>query len=113
MRSTLTDIAREAGVSPATVDRVLNNRAGVRARTREVVLETAQRLGYIAENSNSPVPRSVFSGDFIRLDFALPAGTNSFIKMLHRHIEAQAHARPDLDVHVSTCLLYTSDAADE
>ncbi|TIU85178.1 MAG: LacI family transcriptional regulator, partial [Mesorhizobium sp.] len=51
MRSTLTDIAREAGVSAATVDRVLNNRAGVRARTREVVLETAQRLGYIAENS--------------------------------------------------------------
>lgn len=102
MRSTLTDIAREAGVSPATVDRVLNNRAGVRARTREVVLETAQRLGYIAENSNSPVPRSVFSGDVIRLDFALPAGTNSFIKMLHRHIEAQAQARPDLDVHVST-----------
>ncbi|TIT97146.1 MAG: LacI family transcriptional regulator, partial [Mesorhizobium sp.] len=35
MRSTLTDIAREAGVSPATVDRVLNNRPGVRARTRE------------------------------------------------------------------------------
>ncbi|MEP6564065.1 MAG: LacI family DNA-binding transcriptional regulator, partial [Mesorhizobium sp.] len=102
MRSTLTDIAREAGVSPATVDRVLNNRAGVRARTREVVLETAQRLGYIAENSNSPVPRGAFSGDVIRLDFALPAGTNSFIKMLHRHIEAQAQARPDLDVHVST-----------
>ena len=30
MRSTLIDIAREAGVSSATVDRVLNNRAGVR-----------------------------------------------------------------------------------
>ncbi|HLW91992.1 MAG TPA: LacI family DNA-binding transcriptional regulator, partial [Roseiarcus sp.] len=26
MRSTLVDVAREAGVSPATVDRVLNNR---------------------------------------------------------------------------------------
>lgn len=102
MRSTLTDIAREAGVSAATVDRVLNNRAGVRARTREVVLETAQRLGYIAENSNSPTPRHAPPGDVIRLDFALPAGTNSFIKMLHRHIEAQARSRPDLDVRVAT-----------
>src|SRR5207245_11256384 len=45
VRSTLTDIAREAGVSPATVDRVLNNRPGVRARTREIVIELAQRLG--------------------------------------------------------------------
>ena len=48
MRSTLIDIAREAGVSAATVDRVLNNRAGVRGRTREIVIETAQRLGYIS-----------------------------------------------------------------
>ena len=45
MRSTLTDVAREAGVSAATVDRVLNNRAGVRERTREIVIETARRLG--------------------------------------------------------------------
>ncbi|MER8652555.1 LacI family DNA-binding transcriptional regulator [Mesorhizobium sp. M0586] len=101
MRSTLTDIAREAGVSAATVDRVLNNRPGVRARTREIVLEMAQRLGYIAEGPNGAPPR-LSPGEVIRLDFALPAGTNSFIKMLHRHIEAQALARPDLDVHIAT-----------
>ncbi|MET2831485.1 LacI family DNA-binding transcriptional regulator [Mesorhizobium shangrilense] len=101
MRSTLTDIAREAGVSAATVDRVLNNRPGVRARTREIVLEMAQRLGYIAESSNAAPPRAL-PGEIIRLDFALPAGTNSFIKMLHRQIEAQAQLRPDLDVHITT-----------
>ncbi|TIS55466.1 LacI family DNA-binding transcriptional regulator [Mesorhizobium sp.] len=102
MRSTLTDIAREAGVSAATVDRVLNNRPGVRARTREIVIEMAQRLGYIAEGPNGAPPQRALPGDVIRLDFALPAGTNSFIKMLHRHIEAQALSRPDLDVHVAT-----------
>ncbi|ESZ57841.1 LacI family DNA-binding transcriptional regulator [Mesorhizobium sp. L103C120A0] len=91
----------EAGVSAATVDRVLNNRPGVRARTREIVLEMAQRLGYIAEGPNGAPPRPS-PGEVIRLDFALPAGTNSFIKMLHRHIEAQALARPDLDVHIAT-----------
>ena len=55
MRSTLVDVAREAGVSAATVDRVINNRPGVRARTRDIVLETAQRLGYIAENANASI----------------------------------------------------------
>ena len=45
----LTDVAREAGVSAATVDRVLNNRPGVRARTRAIVVETARRLGYLPD----------------------------------------------------------------
>jgi LacI family transcriptional regulator len=102
VRSTLVDVAREAGVSAATVDRVLNNRPGVRARTRDIVLETAQRLGYIAElNPPAAAPRR--AGQAVaRLDFALPAGTNSFIKMLHRQIERQALSRPDLEVHVAT-----------
>lgn len=101
VRSTLTDIAREAGVSTATVDRVLNNRSGVRSRTREIVLETAQRLGYIADgtSANALPPSAV--GPVVRLDFTLPAGTNTFIKMLQRQIETQAAMRPDLDVRVS------------
>jgi len=97
MRSTLTDIAREAGVSPATVDRVLNNRPGVRARTREIVIEMAQRLGYIAEASSGAQPRSA-PGQTVRLDFALPAGTNSFIKLLHRHIKVVTIASDILHV---------------
>ena len=51
MRLTLHDVAREAGVSTATVDRVLNNRSGVRSRTREIVVDTARRLGYVSEAS--------------------------------------------------------------
>ena len=45
MRTTVSQIAREAGVSPATVDRVLNDRDGVRPRTREIVLQVARKLG--------------------------------------------------------------------
>lgn len=102
LRSTLSDVAREAGVSPATVDRVLNNRPGVRSRTREIVMETAQRLGYIGEEGDAgSLPKPV-RGESIRLDFVLPAGTNTFIKMLHRYIETQAMARPELDVHIET-----------
>lgn len=97
MRSTLIDIAREAGVSAATVDRVLNNRAGVRSRTREIVIETAHRLGYISDGS---APAQQPSGATVRLDFVLPMGTNTFIKMLHQQLEVQGAARPDLDVRI-------------
>jgi LacI family transcriptional regulator len=105
VRSTLTDVAREAGVSTATVDRVLNNRAGVRSRTREIVIETAQRLGYIGEGLGAGV-----AGQTIRLDFILPAGTNPFIVSLHRQVEAQAAARPDLDVRVSAIEGFSPDS---
>ena len=112
MRSTLVDVAREAGVSAATVDRVINNRPGVRARTRDIVLETAQRLGYIAENANAPtaLPQQART---VRLDFVLPAGTNSFMKMLARQLEAQGAARPELDVRVSAIEGFNPDSLAE
>ena len=45
-RATLTDIARRAGVSEATVSRVLNNKPGVSERTRATVLSTVDAMGY-------------------------------------------------------------------
>lgn len=45
-RPTLSDVAREAGVGVATVDRVLNGRAAVRPETALAVLEAARRVGY-------------------------------------------------------------------
>lgn len=47
MRPTVNDIAREAGVSLATVDRVLNARPGVRAKTIRAVNDAIDRLGYV------------------------------------------------------------------
>lgn len=97
MRATLTDVAKEAGVSAATVDRVLNNRAGVRARTREIVIETARRLGYL---SPTQADLGVAVGRLIRLDFILPLGTNSFIRMLLEQLKAQGATRSELDVNI-------------
>ena len=45
-RATLSDVAREAGVSMATVDRVLNKRPGVHAKSVGRVTDAVQRLNY-------------------------------------------------------------------
>jgi DNA-binding LacI/PurR family transcriptional regulator len=45
-RSVLADIAREAGVSTATVSRVINNRGTVTSQTREIVLRAIERHNY-------------------------------------------------------------------
>lgn len=44
---TIKDVAREAGVSIATVSNALNNSDVVQPKTREHVLSVAQRMGYI------------------------------------------------------------------
>jgi DNA-binding LacI/PurR family transcriptional regulator len=45
-RARLEDIARRAGVSAATVSRVLNNKPGVAETTRAVVMRTVDAMGY-------------------------------------------------------------------
>ncbi|MFE4079131.1 LacI family DNA-binding transcriptional regulator [Paenarthrobacter sp. YIM B13468] len=57
---TVSDVAREAGVSRATVSYVLNNRRDVRVSepTRQRVMDTARRLGYVG----SPAARALRSG---------------------------------------------------
>jgi LacI family transcriptional regulator len=92
MRSTLTDIARDSGVSTATVDRVLNNRAGVSSRTRAIVMETAARLGYFGQAEPAV--------ETIRLDFILPEGTNTFIANLKAQLERQCAAQEGVEFRI-------------
>ena len=47
-RVTLAKVAQEAGVSPATVSKVVNGRAGVGAATRLAVEQAVERAGYVA-----------------------------------------------------------------
>ncbi len=48
---TLSDLAKELGVSTATVSRVLNDQPGVGAETRQRVLEAVARRGYAPNHS--------------------------------------------------------------
>lgn len=98
-RPTLIDLAREAGVSSATVDRVLNNRQGVKPRTRELVLTTARRLGYLPDGETTLLPSPP---RLVRLAFLLPAGTNVFMRALRAQIETQAATREALEVRVES-----------
>ena len=49
VRATLEDVARAAGVSLATVDRVVNRREGVRAKTVARVEAAVAKLCYRAD----------------------------------------------------------------
>lgn len=45
-RTTITDIAKQLNISPATVSRSLNNHPAISAKTREAVIELARKLNY-------------------------------------------------------------------
>lgn len=87
MRPTIDDIARAARVSTATVDRVLNQRPGVRGITRARVIAAARGIGYLPEPEAAPPPAPV------RLDFVLQSGPNTFMDLLAAHLEARGRAR--------------------
>ena len=70
---TLRDVARQAGVSLATVDRVLHNRPGVRSDTARRVKEA------IARNSFQPhvAAAELARGRVRRFAFVMPSGSCS------------------------------------
>lgn len=80
----LQDVAREAGVSLATVDRVLNARPGVRPQTVQRVKDAVARLAY----SPDPAAARLARPRPWRLAFVLPAGSNSFVALLRSELEA-------------------------
>ena len=49
--TTIYDVAKEAGVSPKTVSRVINRDSNVRAKTTELVAAAIQKLGYVPSNA--------------------------------------------------------------
>ncbi|OYX43869.1 MAG: LacI family transcriptional regulator [Rhodobacterales bacterium 32-67-9] len=77
-KPTVHDIAKEAGVSLATVDRVLNARPGVRDKTVERVQAAVQRLGYVRDTFAANLARQ----RQYRFAFVLPEGESQFVGTL-------------------------------
>lgn len=85
-RYTLEDVAREAGVSLATADRVVNRRNGVRAKTAERVERAILKLGYRA----NPAAARLARNQAYRFLFLLPSTVNPFMAQLEAQVAATA-----------------------
>ena len=102
-KMTLEDVAREAGVSLATVDRVVNGRIGVHARTIERVNAAIKQLGFLPDPHASRLAR----GRDYDFRIILPTGENEFMMALGAEFRAtrerQLQERVRLSIqHVDT-----------
>ena len=88
-RMTVHDVAEQAGVSLATVDRVLNGRPGVSAAMAGRVRATIDRLGFTRDHYAA----SLATSRRHRFVFVLPRlDANSFLCTLRETLAAQAKA---------------------
>ena len=83
----LADVAREAGVSTATVDRVLHGRSGVKSRTAERVAAVVRRLDYRPDPAATRLARARHRS----ICFVLPGGGHSFVTMLAGEVRNLGH----------------------
>ncbi|WMS40903.1 LacI family DNA-binding transcriptional regulator [Acuticoccus sp. MNP-M23] len=74
-KPTVTDIGRVAGVSLATVDRVLNGRPGVRQITIDKVNAAIEEIGYVRDVAAANLARS----RRYRFAFVLPMSASAFL----------------------------------
>ena len=106
MRPTVHDIAAEAGVSLATVDRVLNRRPGVRIVTREKVERAIERIGYVRDVAAANLAK----GRVYPFVFILPSGDNSFMRGLEKEVRAAAGRSPVERTEISIVTVPAFDA---
>ncbi len=82
---TIVDVAAESGVSFGTVSRVINNDKHVRKETRERVLQTMQRLGFVANKQ----ARSLAGGRSNSIGVLVPDLGTGYIGEIIRGIDAE------------------------
>jgi len=89
MKATIYDIARKAGVSTATVSKVLNNTGRIGEKTRKRILEISRELNY-----QPNVLASALTGKkTYTIGLLIPDLVNPFFAELARNVEDRAHER--------------------
>lgn len=109
-RPTIKDVAREAGVSATTVDRVINGRTLVREETMRKIAEAANRVGYhgkgiIQDKLKTSVPE-------VRLGFILLKKSQEFYKNFALQIEKEVSSRPEYRI-IADIRFSSSQSPDE
>jgi LacI family transcriptional regulator len=95
---TIFDVAKASGVSYSTVSRVLNGFAFVKPTTRQKVLSTASKLGYVANLQ----ARRLAGGKSNLIGMLVPSLDNGYITVLTQSIdEALTKAGYDLMVYTT------------
>ncbi|MEQ8392509.1 MAG: LacI family DNA-binding transcriptional regulator [Thalassospira sp.] len=82
MRPTTKDLAKAAGVSLATIDRVLNGRTGVRQKTVDAVNEAIVRIGF----ERNQVAATLARQKGYRFGFVVPRSGDEFLDVIVKHI---------------------------
>jgi LacI family transcriptional regulator len=88
IRVTISDVAREAGVSQMTVSRVINGKGEVSASTRRHVLDVIERLGY----RPSSIARGLVTQRTGTLGLVVPDIANPFFSEVARGAQDRASA---------------------
>lgn len=106
MKPTVHDIAAKAGVSLATVDRVVNLRSGVREVTKARVEAAIAELGYVRDVAAANLAR----GRIYPLIFILPNNDNSFMQALRDEVRAAIARGPSERVDITLIEIPPFDA---
>ncbi|MCX2721787.1 LacI family DNA-binding transcriptional regulator [Roseibium salinum] len=96
-KPTVHDIAREAGVSLSTVDRVLNGRADVRPKNAERVKAAVERLGYVRDTHAANLAKQ----RRYKFVFVLPEGPNHFVETIVAAVREAGYAQASDRVDVA------------
>ena len=103
MSVTIKEIARVAGVTPATVSRALNDKPGVSRRVRARIARIAEELGYVPD----PHARALVTGRVPFVGLVVPDITNPYYPLLARGVEEAA-----FEAGISVLLVNTDWRAD-
>ncbi|HEX2620328.1 MAG TPA: LacI family DNA-binding transcriptional regulator, partial [Phototrophicaceae bacterium] len=95
---TIYDVAREAGVSDATVSRVFNNKDNVRESTRDRVLIAAKKLGYVANQQ----ARILAGGKSNIMGLLVPGLDTAYVAEIVRGIDVElSHSNYEMMVYTT------------
>lgn len=90
---TIADVAREAGVSPMTVSRVINQRDTVQPQAREAVRKAIALLGYVPNSA----ARKLATGSYCRIVLLYDNPSASFLSEM---MVGSLDAAEELDVQI-------------